>query len=269
MKQLMRRIAAGCLCALLVGTVLGLAVTPYRYSTQFRALPNAPPSAAHLLGTDGLGRDLFTRLTWGTAVSLLLAPSAALISTIIAGLLGSFAGWKGGWFEKMVLVVADLALALPLWFVLLALRAVLPLDVSPYISAISTFALLGLLGWPSALRVIAAGARSLRKSEFLLLAEATGSPWWRIVLRHVLPNLRPILMAQFWVAIPIFVLTEATLSMLGLGVMEPLPSLGNLLRGLENLPSVSANPWRLAPLILLVIVVMCLQLALPVQEDVA
>jgi len=90
-----------------------------------------------------------------------------------------------------------------------------------------------------------------------------------MIRRHVLPNLRPVLLAQFWISIPLFVLTEATLSMLGLGVMEPLPSWGNLLRGLEDFSAVSANPWRLSPLILLVLVVICFQLALSAQEEIA
>jgi len=90
-----------------------------------------------------------------------------------------------------------------------------------------------------------------------------------MIVRHVFPNLRPVLFAQFWISIPLFVLTEATLSMLGLGVMEPLPSWGNLLRGLEDISAVSANLWRLAPLILLVLVVICFQLILPAQEETA
>jgi ABC-type dipeptide/oligopeptide/nickel transport system permease subunit len=88
-----------------------------------------------------------------------------------------------------------------------------------------------------------------------------------MILRQVLPNLRPILLAQFWVAIPVFILTEATLSMLGLGVMEPMPSWGNLLRGLEDYSALSANPWRIAPLVLLILVVVCFQLVLPAQEE--
>jgi peptide/nickel transport system permease protein len=90
-----------------------------------------------------------------------------------------------------------------------------------------------------------------------------------MIVRHLLPNLRPVLFAQFWISIPVFVLTEATLSMLGLGVIEPLPSWGNLLRGLEDISAVSANPWRLTPLVLLTLVVICLQWILPAQEETA
>jgi len=242
-------------------------ISPYSYARQFREHPNGAPSASHWLGTDSLGRDLFARLIYGTRVSLLLAPAAALLATLIAGVFGGLAGLVGGWWESLILAAADLSMALPLLFVLLALRAVLPLDVSPILSVVATFVLLGLLGWPSSLRVVWAAARNLRNSDFLLLARATGCRRWRMIVRHLLPNLRPILLAQFWVSIPLFVLTEATLSMLGLGVMEPLPSWGNLLRGLEDIAALRANPWMLSPLILLILVVISFQLILPVQEE--
>ncbi|HVH71667.1 MAG TPA: ABC transporter permease [Candidatus Dormibacteraeota bacterium] len=263
----LRFACAAILCILFgVGLCAGK-VAPYSYAKQFRERTNAAPSASHLLGTDSLGRDLFARLVYGTRVSLLLAPAAALLSTLIAGIFGGLGGLMGGWCERLILAFADLSMALPLLFVLLALRALLPLDISPVLSVIATFILLGLLGWPSSLRVVWAATRNLRNSDFLLLARATGCGRSRMIGRHVLPNLRPVLFAQFWISIPLFVLTEATLSMLGLGVMEPLPSWGNLLRGLEDISAVSANPWRLSPLLLLVLVVICFQLILPEQEE--
>jgi len=268
-RRRLRVICAAVLCAIFGVGLFASTVSPYSYARQFRERPNAAPSASHLLGTDSLRRDLFARLVYGTRVSLLLAPAAALLATLIAGVFGGLAGLVGGWCEKLVLAAADLSMALPLLFVLLALRAVLPLDISPILSVIATFVLLGLLGWPSSLRVVWATTRNLRNSDFLLLARATGCGRWRMIVRHVFPNLRPVLFAQFWISIPLFVLTEATLSMLGLGVMEPLPSWGNLLRGLEDISAVSANLWRLAPLILLVLVVICFQLILPAQEETA
>ena len=263
----LRRIAAGILCVVFAVSLSAGKVAPYSYTRQFRERPNAAPSASHLLGTDSLGRDLFARLVYGTRVSVLLAPAAALLSTLIAGVLGGLAGLVGGWCERLILAAADLSMALPLLFVLLALRALLPLDVSPILSVIATFVLLGLLGWPSSLRVVWAATKNLRNSDFILLARATGCGRWRMIFRHVFPNLRPVMFAQFWISIPVFVLTEATLSMLGLGVMEPLPSWGNLLRGLEDISAVSANPWRLSPLILLILAVICFQLVLPPQEE--
>lgn len=267
-----RKLRVGCavvLCTIFVVGLFAGAVSPYPYAKQFRERPNAAPSSAHLLGTDSLGRDLFTRLLYGTRVSLLLAPAAALLATVLAGIFGGFAGLVGGWCEKLILAATDLSMALPLLFVLLALRALLPLDISPVFSVVATFMLLGLLGWPSSLRVVWAATKNLRNSDFLLLARATGCGRWKVIVRHLLPNLRPVLFAQFWISIPLFVLTEATLSMLGLGVIEPLPSWGNLLHGLEDISTISANPWRLTPLVLLILVVICFQLILPAQEETA
>ena len=259
--------AAFILCAMVLLALTAGLVAPFSYARQFRDVPSAAPSTAHLLGTDSLGRDLFSRLLYGTRISLLLAPAAALIATLIAGVLGAAAGLLGGWWERCILGITDLSMALPLLFLLIALRAMLPLDIEPAVSVVATFLTLGLLGWPSSLRVVWAASRNIRESDFLLLARSGGSSPLRLISRQILPNLRPVLLAQFWISIPVFVLTEATLSMLGLGVMEPLPSWGNLLRGLENFSAVRTNPWRIAPLVLLLVVVICFQLVLPSEED--
>ena len=263
-----RLCGAAFLCAVFLAGLFAGSVTQYSYARQFRESPSAAPSSVHVFGTDNLGRDLFTRVLYGTRISLLLAPAAALLSTVIAAVFGSFAGFTGGWMEKLILAAADLSMALPLLFVLLALRAWLPLDIPPLVSVIATFVLLGLLGWPASLRVVWAAARNLRNSDFLLLAKAAGCTRSRIILRHMVPNLRPVLLAQFWISIPLYILTEATLSMLGLGVMEPLPSWGNLLRGLEDFSIVRANPWRALPLVLLVLSMISFQLILPAQEEI-
>ncbi|HET8922774.1 MAG TPA: ABC transporter permease [Candidatus Acidoferrum sp.] len=266
-KRGLRICATFMLCAVGLLALGANIVAPYSYAHQFRDLPSSAPTATHLLGTDTLGRDMFSRLLYGTRVSLLLAPAAALLATLIAGVLGAAAGLLGGWWERSILAITDLSMALPLLFLLIALRAMLPLNVESVVSVVATFLMLGLLGWPSALRVVWAATRNIRQSDFLLLARSSGSGPLRLIFRQVLPNLRPVLLAQFWISIPVFILTEATLSMLGLGVMEPLPSWGNLLRGLEDFPAVSANPWRIAPLVLLILVVICFQLILPSQED--
>jgi peptide/nickel transport system permease protein len=262
----LQKTAAAILCAIFALMVLATILVPAPYARQFRDTPNAGPSTAHLLGTDALGRDSLSRLLYGTRVSLLLAPAAALLSTLIAALLGSAAGFLGGWFERIVLAVTDLSLALPWLFLLLTVRALLPLDVPPMVSVTIAFLMMGLLGWQGSVRVICVAARGVRDSDFLLLARSSGCKPARLLCRHVAPNLRPLFYAQFWISIPLFILTEANLSILGLGVMEPMPSWGNLLRGFEDFSALSANPWRLVPLVLLVVVVMCFQLVLPSQE---
>jgi peptide/nickel transport system permease protein len=260
------KVAATLLGLIFVLMMLATIFVPAPYARQFRDVPNAAPSSAHPLGTDALGRDSLSRLLYGTRLSLLLAPAAALLSTVIAALLGSAAGFLGGWIERAILAVTDLSLALPWLFLLLTVRAMLPLDVSPMLSVVIAFAIMGMLGWQASVRVICAAVRGIRDSDFLLLARSSGCTPVRVLLRHVAPNLRPLFCAQFWISIPLFILTEANLSILGLGVMEPMPSWGNLLRGFEDFSALAANPWRLVPLILLVIVVMCFQLVLPSPE---
>jgi peptide/nickel transport system permease protein len=262
----LQKVAATILCTILVVMVLASIFVPAPFARQFRDIPNAGPSTTHPLGTDPLGRDSLSRLLYGTRVSLLLAPAAALLSTIIAAVLGSAAGFMGGWFERIVLALTDLSLSLPWLFLLLTVRAMLPLDVPPMLSVVIAFLMMGLLGWQASVRVICTAARGIKDSDFLLLARSTGCKPTRLLLRHVAPNLRSLFYAQFLISIPLFILTEANLSILGLGVMEPMPSWGNLLRGFEDFSALSANPLRLVPLILLVVVVMCFQLVLPSQE---
>ena len=129
-----------------------------------------------------------------------------------------------------------------------------------------TFALLGALGWAAPARVIRAAVRKLRGSDFMLLAEAHGSTPWRLLWRQLIPNMMPILLAQFWIAVPAYILAETTLGMLGLGIAEPLPSWGGLLRELEGGDAFS-RWWLLAPALLLAVVTGSLQMLRPRREQ--
>lgn len=261
-----RKAAAGAVIAVALLSFLAGAFGRGSYSDQLRDAINAPPSLQFPLGTDDLGRDRFTRLLYGTCVSLFLAPAAALLSTMIAAAIGGTAGYLGGRWERVLLAGTDLFLSLPWLLLLLAVRALLPLNTSPAASVILTFFLLGCLGWASPARIIRAATRALAASDFILQAQASGLGGIRLFWRHVVPNLRPVLLAQFWIAIPIFILSEANLALLGLGVSEPLPSWGGMLRELENYTSVLRNPGILLPLVLLVAVVSCLQFLLRTEE---
>lgn len=261
-----RKAAIGLLAVVSIACVLTPFIAPAPYAHQFRDLPDAAPSGQHLLGTDDLGRDRFSRLLYGTSVSLLLAPAAALLSSLLAAFIGAGAGFLGGWTERCLMAITDLFLSLPWLFLLITVRAVLPLNVPPLTSVVITFALLGSLGWAAAARVVCADARTIRSSDFVLLARASGNGGFRLLWRHVLPNLKPVFYAQFWISIPVFILAEANLGILGLGVTEPLPSWGSLLRELESLTAFSTQAWQFAPLVLFVIVVSCFHIALQEKE---
>lgn len=263
---MLQRIAFGILLFVALTAAFAGRIAPAHYATQFRETPNAPPSRQHWLGTDDVGRDRFSRVLYGTRISLLLAPAAALVSTLLATLIGGLAGYLGGVWAKLAMSCVDLFLSLPWLFVLIMVRGLLPLDVSPTISVLVTFLLLGLLGWAFSARILCASAANLRDSGFLLQARASGLSGIRLFAVHVLPNLRPILLAQFWISIPVFVLAEANLGILGLGVAEPMPSWGGLLKEMEGMFSLGEAPWKLVPLVLLVVVVSCFELALNKEE---
>lgn len=244
-------------------------LAPAGYAKQYREAADAPPSHEHWMGTDAIGRDRFARVLYGTRISLLLAPAAALLSTLLAALVGGLAGYLGGAWARGAMAVTDLFLSLPWLFLLITVRALMPLNVSSLSSILVTFLMLGLLGWTSAARVLCTTAGSLRNSDFVQQARATGVRGGRLFWVHVMPNLKPVLLAQFWISIPVFILSEANLGILGLGVAEPMPSWGSLLKELEGLVSVGEEPWKFVPLVLLIVVVTSFQLVLSKQEEAA
>jgi peptide/nickel transport system permease protein len=264
-----RRLACAVLLLVLAVSLGASWLAPAGYAKQDREAAAAPPSHAHWLGTDEIGRDRFARVLYGTRISLLLAPASALFSTLLAALVGGLAGYLGGAWARAAMAVTDLFLSLPWLFLLITVRAMLPLNVSPTFSVLVTFLILGLLGWTAAARVLCATAGSLRNSDFVRQARASGIRGARLFWIHVLPNLKPVLYAQFWISIPAFILSEANLGILGLGVTEPLPSWGSLLKELEGMVSVGEEPWKFVPLVLLVVVVTSFQLVLSKQGEVA
>src|SRR5512146_200154 len=225
------RIGAIVLAGLLIAaSLIGSVLPQLDYARQDRDHLNAPPSRQHWFGTDDLGRDRLARLLHGTRVSIVLAPAAALISMALAIVLGAMPAFRGGFSAHAAKLVIDLFLSVPWLFLLLIVRALLPLNTSPEASVAITFLMLGILGWAAPARILFARAQSIRQSEFIILARSSGISGLRLLIRHVAPNLRPVLVAQFLVSVPVFILSEANLSVLGLGVSEPLPSLGSLLR---------------------------------------
>jgi peptide/nickel transport system permease protein len=263
-----RKLSYAVLALVLAASMGANWVAPAGYARQYREATDAAPSRTHWLGTDELGRDRFARVLYGTRISLLLAPAAALLSTLMAAMIGGLAGYLGGIWARIAMAITDLFLSLPWLFLLITARAMMPLNVSPLVSVLVTFLLLGLLGWTTAARVLCATAGCLRTSDFVRQARAAGLPAQRLFWVHVLPNLKPVLYAQFWISIPVFILSEANLGILGLGVAEPMPSWGSLLKELEGLISVGQEPWKFVPLILLVVVVTSFQLLLSRQGEV-
>jgi peptide/nickel transport system permease protein len=254
------RVIACIILLLVIALSLGAnLIAPYDYSEQFRQHPDEPPSRSFPLGTDELGRDRLSRLLEGSRISLLCAAAGALVATGVASAIGLVAGYFGGWIDEMAGAAVDLFLSLPWLLGLLSLRALLPLNTSPAASVAATFLLLAAVGWAPSARVIRASVAGLRHSGSIIHARAYGCGATRLLWFHLLPNLRPVLSAQFWVLLPAFILTEANLGVLGLGINEPLPSLGNMLAELQNYQKIPEEPWLIVPALFLVLVVGSLQ----------
>jgi ABC-type dipeptide/oligopeptide/nickel transport system permease subunit len=173
--------------------------------------------------------------------------------------MGAAAGYVGGWPGRTALELTDVVASVPSLLLLLFARAMLPLNVAPEVSVGITFLLLGAVGWTSGVRLFAAAIASVRESEYVRQAIASGCRPSRVVCIHLPAAMLPVLSAQFWVLVPIFLLAEANLGILGLGVSEPLPSLGNLLAEIQITSALRDQPVLLAPALLLLVVLLSVQ----------
>ena len=189
-----------------------------------------PPSPAHLLGTDTLGRDVLSRVIYGARISLLVGFVAVGLATLIGVLVGALAGYYGGVVDAVLMRLVDLMLCFPTLFLILAVIAVL----GPSIWNIMV--VIGVTGWMGVARLVRAEFLSLREREFVVAARALGASDARLIWRHLLPNALTPVMVSATLGVAGAILTESALSFLGLGVQAPTPSWGNILTmGKDNL----------------------------------
>ncbi len=232
------------------------------YDAQDRNAVLGPSSLHHPFGTDGLGRDRLTRLALAALLSLGLSSSAALLSTVFAGAVGLMAGSLTRHYRRVILVFCDLLVALPWIFLVMILRGLMPLDTSPMVSTLTTYLLLACFGWPACARVVCGGVLSMQQSWWMTQLRAQGTGNARLLSHHLLPNLRPLLLAQFLIAVPAFLVAEVNLGLIGLGTAEPLPSWGGMLHDLESYNAWTGSRLQLIPLVALILVTGSLQLCL-------
>ena len=189
-----------------------------------------PPSPAHYLGTDTLGRDVLSRIIYGSRVSLKVGFVAVGLATLIGLFVGALAGYYGGWADQGLMRLVDLMLCFPAFFLILAVIAVLEPSIW------NIMVVIGLTGWMGVARLVRAEFLSLREREFVTAARALGASDARLIMRHMLPNALAPVMVSATLGVAGAILTESALSFLGLGVQPPTPSWGNILTaGKDNI----------------------------------
>ncbi|HKE28511.1 MAG TPA: ABC transporter permease [Bryobacteraceae bacterium] len=258
-------------------------IAPYPYDEQHRDYPLAPPSTLRISGTrlmvidpagalhpvdfftrgrlfgveqrgviflwgsDGLGRDIFSRVLYGGQISLLTGMAATVLALGLGLLFGIGSGYFGGWPDHLIMRLGELALAVPWFYLLLAARAFLPLHIGPPDALLLLVGIIGAVGWVRPARLVRGVALSAREQPFLLAARGFGASHAYLIRRHLLPLTRPVLLTQATVLIPQFILAEVGLSFLGLGIGQPVPSWGNMLAEARQYHVMVAHPWLLAP----------------------
>lgn len=194
-----------------------------------------PPSAEHLFGTDEIGRDVLSRVVWGTQASLLAGVFSVSISLLLGVPIGLAAGFLGGWADALISRITDAFLACPFLILAIAMAAFLGPSLSNAMIAI------GISATPIFVRLTRAQVLNVKVEDYVEAARAVGNPPWRIALRHVLPNILAPLTVQATLAIAGAVIAEASLSFLGLGQQPPAPSWGSMLNTAKNY--VDNAPW--------------------------
>lgn len=210
----------------------------------------------HLLGTDGLGRDMLSRIIYGTRVSLTIGLIGLAISFVLGVVLGGLAGYFGGLIDNVIERLIELIRSLPELPLWLALAAALPANWPPIFIYFGITLILGLLDWPGLARAVRARVLQLREEEFVLAATLTGASPQRLVRKHMLPNFSSHLIASATLSVPGMILGETALSFLGLGLRAPVVSWGVLLNDAQDLSAIEVYPWLLLPMVPVILVVL-------------
>ncbi len=205
-----------------------------------------PERPLFLLGTDALGRDLWSRILYALRFSLAAGLAGALLALAVGLPAGCWAGYRGGWVDAAMMRLCDLLLSLPGLFLVLGLRAVFPVRMDSWTVFWLVVLVFVLIGWASVTRVIRGQVAALKEMPHVAAVRVMGASHTRILVRHIVPFLRGYLGVQFLVFVPLFMLGEITMSFLGVGVQEPDVSLGTLLGGASSLATIALYPWQLA-----------------------
>ena len=239
------------------------------FDSSWRLFGVEEPARIYLAGSDDFGRDQFSRLLYGGQISLFSGLMAAAVSLALGLALGALAGFYGGLVDDVVMRSAELFLALPWLYLLFAVRAFLPLHIRPTQAFLMLVLVIGMVGWARPARLIRGVVLSARERNYVLAARGFGASDFYLLRRHVLPEAYGLLLTQAALLAPQYILAEVTLSFLGLGVGEPVPSWGNMLASLQKYYVLTSYGWMFVPgLALVAVFLLYYQLCKILQEQV-
>jgi peptide/nickel transport system permease protein len=209
-----------------------------------------------LLGSDALGRDLYSRIVYGARVSMCVGLIGVLISFSLGITVGALSGYLGGVIDNLIMRWSEIEMSLPSFYFLLALAAVIPAGMSAVATFFMIVAIMSFISWAGFARIIRGMASSVRSRPYVEAARALGASRWRIITRHVIPSVLGYAIVAATLSIPGFILGESALSLLGLGIQEPAASWGNLLAQAQDVQNLARYPWILIPGIFIFLAVM-------------
>ncbi|MFP4473387.1 MAG: ABC transporter permease [Candidatus Omnitrophota bacterium] len=226
------------------------------------------PGRLYLWGADSRGRDIFSRILYGGRISLSIGLIGVAISYVIGLLIGGIAGYYGGKIDNILMRVCEMFMMIPGFYLLLALRAVVPADFNSVQVYFSIVIILSFIGWAGLARIIRGMCLSLREREFVLAARVMGAGDLKIIREHILPHTLSYSVIAVMLAIPGYILAESALSLIGLGIQDPFASWGNMLAEAMNIVRIRFAPWILIPGGCIFVVVMCFNVVGDALRDV-
>ena len=215
----------------------------------------------YLWGSDNLGRDQFSRIMYGSQISLTIGILATILSTVLGLILGGIAGYFKGWADTIIMRSVEVVSAIPDLFLLATLRAVFPININPILIFYILIVILSLIGWTGLARVVRGQLLSAREQDYVQAATALGASEPRIIGQHLLPNTATFIIISTSLSIPGYILGESGLSFLGIGIVEPYASWGSLLKLAQDggFESISARSWVLIPGLFILLAVLAWQ----------
>jgi peptide/nickel transport system permease protein len=198
-------------------------------------------------GADKYGRDMLSRILYGSRISLTIGLIGIAITFTIGLFLGGVAGYYGGWTDEILMRITEILMSIPGFYLIISLAAVLPSGISPALRYLFIIVILSFIGWPGMTRVIRGMTLGLKQSEFVEAAIALGYPPRKVISKHLLPNTATYVIVSATLQVPQYILGEAGLSFLGIGITEPSASWGLMLSQAQNIEALTNYPWLLLP----------------------